>query len=64
MFGNICDEIENPRLTDQNLPVPKLLKRWCMYLSLDNDKEKTAKYIEKVIYYLHPSYKKSRISVD
>ena len=35
-----------------------------MFLTLDNNKELTEKYVEKVIYYLHPSYKENKIEID
>ena len=31
--------------------------RWCMFLSIDNDKELTAKYIKSVTYTVHTSNK-------
>jgi transcription initiation factor IIF auxiliary subunit len=37
--------------------------RWCMYLSLENDKKLTEQYIEKVVYHLHPCYVEKRIEI-
>jgi hypothetical protein len=34
-----------------------------MYLSLENDAELTEKYIEKVVYHLHPCYVEKRIEI-
>jgi hypothetical protein len=57
VIGNLYDSIEDPRLYADNKVDSKLAKRWCMFLTLDDDKEKTEKFIESVRYFLHPSYK-------
>jgi transcription initiation factor IIF auxiliary subunit len=33
-------------------------------LSIDNDEEVTKKYISKVVYFLHPTYKKNMITTE
>lgn len=38
--------------------------RWIMFLSLNNDTYLTSKYIQKVVYHLHPIYKACRIEVS
>ena len=41
----------------------ELKHRFVMFLTIDNDKELTSKFIKSVTYYLHPGYKINRIKV-
>jgi transcription initiation factor IIF auxiliary subunit len=60
VFGNSFLPVVN--LADINeQPSMKVSNRWSMFLSIDNNKAITEKFINKVVYYLHPSYKVSRI---
>ena len=35
--------------------------RWCMFLSMENDKKLTEKYISHVVYHLHSAFKEKTI---
>ena len=60
-FGNNYEEVKIPTIKGANGEPCK--HRWAMFLSLNNDKKLTERYIKEVKYELHKSYKVNKITI-
>ena len=62
-FGNTHEEVANPKKARSDASKTNT-HRWCMFMSLSNDVEESAKFIKSVTYHLHPTFKPSKIKVS
>jgi transcription initiation factor IIF auxiliary subunit len=61
-FGNQYEPINNPRGHFKSRKF-KTTHRWSVFLTIENDPGLTSRYIDSVVYYLHPCYKINVIKV-
>ena len=62
-YGNTHEEVKNPKPSRSNSQ-HKNTHRWAMFVTLNDSPEETSKYIKKVVYHLHPTFKPSVITVS
>lgn len=62
VYGNQYEKVANP-CPNKHDPEKMNEHRWCMFLSLENDKELTSKYITAVTYELHETFYEDKIRV-
>mmetsp|Transcript_17667 Transcript_17667/g.51421 ORF Transcript_17667/g.51421 Transcript_17667/m.51421 type:complete len:177 (-) Transcript_17667:30-560(-) len=61
-YGNTHEKVENPK-PSRSKKGARNGHQWCMFISLNNDPEETARYIKSVTYHLHPTFCPSKIKV-
>jgi hypothetical protein len=60
-LGNNYEKVKVPTVRGRNGEICN--HRWAMFLTLNNDKKLTERYIKEVRYELHPTYKISKITI-
>jgi transcription initiation factor IIF auxiliary subunit len=60
-YGNHWEEIAKPAgCNKKNL---KQANRWCMYVTINNDRNLTIRYIKKVTYFIHHAHRMNEIAI-
>ena len=62
-FGNTHEDVANPKPSRSD-PKMKNSHRWAMFMSLNDNIEETGKYIKRVTYFLHPSFKPNKFVIE